>query len=66
MKNIKLFSIVCFTFLGCTVQPVSANHSFKHVCADGVKSCPNGYACVKDGCEWCGHEDVSQLGSCDR
>lgn len=67
------FAITSFAFVACIASltacgPVSFFVSYEgapamglnwHVCFGGGE-CPEGWACTKDGCEWCGDEPGAQ------
>jgi hypothetical protein len=72
----KSMVLAAFALAGCGgVTPLYVSHATAphdgqewHSCAPvaGVSvECPEGYACVKDGCEWCGPGETRCTGGVD-
>lgn len=61
--SLKGVVLALCVIVGCApLRPFYLGHGTSHdgrqwhTCANGIE-CLEGYACTKDGCEWCGDDD---------
>lgn len=67
MKLVRLALVCAILAVGCTATApfagfsraaAPAEGSARHTCPGTGGYCDEGYACTKDGCEWCGDDDM--------